>query len=571
MKTTIVDIKNNVNFNLNSNSIPWNMKHVYSINFKHHQCLLINKCIHLEQNTITINNCDYNFSFGCLCDRIHTGKSYMLIGLISETIGITINKPKHLTMINDKIFVDISKQIQKKNLLDTTLIIINSINILKWEHILMNITVNETPLNYMLIHCRHQTQNVTASIISNVNIMICTKSIINDKHLSNVINNVVFKRVIYDNVAIKDNITSCFQWYIINEMNNIKNTNVSELVTLDKSILQEIVLKSNVHYSKEEITKRPSEIIVCKTPITVLTLHDLIEECVVNSLNSEDTKNALSILGSKNIMSENNVIKYVLNDIDLTIRLIHNQIHMISKMEYMYCQDKIDRVKALELKLQHYEGKQQTIMNRIKNQSVCHICMEKIGIKTVLKCCSNCFCFECMSKWLFFNKNKEIVHCPLCKTSIVIDDQLIINEYSTDVLQDDNTIAISKDNSKLQNLTLLLTKFKVLNKMKTVIVCDYDNIIQEIKKILTNLDISHNVFKGNYFKQKKILTSLNKNELQALICKTKYISSIHTINSLILFHSIQEIYENEIIQSNDDKLEVYKFVHSNEYNDETVT
>ena len=570
MKKNITDIKNNVDFNLNSNSIQWSMKNVYNIIFKQHQLALINKCIYLEQNTITINNSDYNFSFGCLCDRIYTGKSYMIIGLISETIGHTINKPKHFTMVNDKIFVDISKHIQQKNLLDTTLIIINSINILKWEHILVNITVNQNPLNYMLIHCKHQTQNITASILSNANIIICTRNIINDEHFSNVIKNVVFKRVVYDNVSIKDSITSCFQWYIINEMNNIKNTNVSELVTLNGPILQEIVLKSDVDYSNE-ITKRPSEIIVCKTPIPVLTLHDLIEECVVNSLNSEDTKNALSILGSKNIMSENNVIKYVLNDIDLTIRLIHNQIQMISKMEYMYCQDKIDRVKALELKLQHYEKKQETIMNRIKNQSVCHICMEKIGIKTVLKCCSNCFCFECISKWLFFNKNKEIVHCPLCKKSIVIDDQLIINEYSTDILQDDKTITISKDHSKLQNLTLLLTKFKVLNKIKTVIVCDYDNIIQEIVKILTNLEMSYNIFKGNYFKQKKILTSLNNNESQVLICKTKYLSSIHTINSLILFHSIQKIYENEILQSNDDKLEVYKFVHSNEYNDETVT
>ena len=151
---------------------------------------------------------------------------------------------------------------------------------------------------------------------------------------------------------------------------------------------------------------------------------------------------------------------------------------------------------------------------------------------------------------------------------------MIINEYNEKTVNDNKTITISKDNSKLQNLTLLLTKFKVLSKVKTVIVCDYDNIIQEIEKILTNLEISYNVFKGNYFKQKKIIKSLNEDEVHAIICKTKYISNIHTINSLILFHSIQsiqDIYEIDIMQSNDDKLEVYKFVHGNEYNDGNET
>lgn len=371
MKKNILDIKNNVILTLNANSIQWNMKKMYNIDFKDHQRILINKCVHLEQNSILINDYHYNFSFACLCDRIHTGKSYMLIGLIAETIGINIEKPPYYTMVNDKILIDMSKSIETKHRLDTTLIIINSINILKWEHILMNITVNKTPLNYMLIHCRHQTQKITASTLNNVNILVCTRNIINHTHFSDIVKNVVFKRVVYDNVSIKDNITSCFQWYVINEMNNIKNTNVSDLVTLHGTILREIILKSDVHLN-DTVEKR-SEIIICKTPIPVLTLHDLIEECVVNSLNSEDTKNALSILGSKNIMTENNVIKCVLNDIDLTIRLIHNQIDMISKMEYVYCQDKLDRIKSLECKLHNYENKQQTIMNRIKNQSVSYM------------------------------------------------------------------------------------------------------------------------------------------------------------------------------------------------------
>lgn len=170
MKKNILDIKNNVILTLNANSIQWNMKKMYNIDFKDHQRILINKCVHLEQNSILINDYHYNFSFACLCDRIHTGKSYMLIGLIAETIGINIEKPPYYTMVNDKILIDMSKSIETKHRLDTTLIIINSINILKWEHILMNITVNKTPLNYMLIHCRHQTQKITASTLNNVNI-----------------------------------------------------------------------------------------------------------------------------------------------------------------------------------------------------------------------------------------------------------------------------------------------------------------------------------------------------------------------------------------------------------------
>ena len=49
MKKNILDIKNNVILTLNANSIQWNMKKMYNIDFKDHQRILINKCAFFER------------------------------------------------------------------------------------------------------------------------------------------------------------------------------------------------------------------------------------------------------------------------------------------------------------------------------------------------------------------------------------------------------------------------------------------------------------------------------------------------------------------------------------------
>ena len=105
---------------------------------------------------------------------------------------------------------------------------------------------------------------------------------------------------------------------------------------------------------------------------------------------------------------------------------------------------------------------------------------DDINDKSLVKCCSNVFCFKCINIWL---ASKNV--CPLCKTKLNTDDLYLIrdNEDDTENIIIDETLP-NKEFDKLKNLEILLknkdpnSKFLIFSEFDI----SFDRIIDILQK-----------------------------------------------------------------------------------------
>ena len=76
---------------------------------------------------------------------------------------------------------------------------------------------------------------------------------------------------------------------------------------------------------------------------------------------------------------------------------------------------------TLDKKIGEITDKIKCIKERIEREDTCPICYDKITNETVVKCCGNSFCFECLTQTFKYNLGSNREHtsvkdtCPCCR------------------------------------------------------------------------------------------------------------------------------------------------------------
>ena len=123
-----------------------------------------------------------------------------------------------------------------------------------------------------------------------------------------------------------------------------------------QKLLKKIILETDPKYILNDVDKITINIheIKCNTLASIYTLNGLVDNVVMNCLNSEDSKKALSMLGENNILTEQNIIKYMSSNIHSKIKTIETQIDIINKLKDNSF-DKSHRIKCLNDKLEEQQ------------------------------------------------------------------------------------------------------------------------------------------------------------------------------------------------------------------------
>lgn len=570
---------------------PSNIK----VKLKPHQLTLLRNCIEYENNRIKLKDYptisekypqlqenDYiKTHLGILGDKVGSGKSYVILSLI--LCNKDINYSQIETFGFNKVFLNISTQIESYK---TNLLVIPHNLFFQWSDYIKNISDDIT---YKLIKHKKNLQEFIkdAKKLNNYDLVLITDT--NFKQITNIINlnNIKINRVIFDEIdSLKipsnKNIPCKFYWFltasygnllyptgheyydnridkVIKKANGLSNKGYIRELFINitykryKRFAHILVLKNNNDYiDKSYNIPEPNQYIIeCKDPIETKLLNGIVDKNIINCLNADNTKGAIALFNPKQKKTKENIINIVISKYLADISNINVQIDATKQLIFdndvnRNNIERNNRVSKLVDKKNLFQNKIDDIKKRILDTKICCICYdETIENKSLVKCCSNTFCFGCINFWLAKNKS-----CPLCKEQLNHNDLFLIQDKE---IEETENIILDKDIphkefDKLKNLEILLKNSN--EDSKFLIFSSSDFSFERIVKILKDLNINFSDLKGNKHRIQNTINDYKTGFIKVLLVNIYNYGSglnLECSTDIIMFHKFDKLIESQVI------------------------
>lgn len=575
------------------------------IKLKPHQLTLLKHCIKYENYDIKLINFDkikekyssitendyFNTQIGIIGDKVGSGKSFVILVLM--LLNKNIKSSQIETYGYNKVFLNISRQNETFN---TNVIVVPHNLYFQWIKYI-NIIINEEH-NFKCKfiktkkHLEEFIQN--AKKINEYDLILITDT--HFKIITNILtlNHIKINRLIFDeidSIKIPSNkfIDSKFLWFLTASYGNILYPNgyeyydhrirryIAKATGLNnngyiKDLLSMMTIKRYKLFTHALILKNldnyvdnsfnipiPNNIFIeCKDPIETTLLNGIVNENIIQFLNADDTQSAIQLFDSRQKKNENNIIDIVINKYNTDIHNLEVNIDSIKNMRYYMNEEennneKMIRINKIKDKIKILDEKILDIKNRINNNNICNICYEDLIknkntlVPTLVKCCSNKFCFKCINLWLS-NSNM----CPLCKYSLKKEDLFLISE---DVNEEENEIidesVPNPEFDKMKNLKILIKNiFNSNDNTRLIIFSSSEYSLEKIENILNNLNINYTELKGNKYIIKKNLESFYNGANSILLVNIYNYGSglnLECATDIIMFHKFDKLIEKQVI------------------------
>lgn len=615
--TPIVNTPRLININnLNSTHDKYNLDESrYKIKLHPHQLTLLQACINFENEKIYLKNRkhivdNYNVgdndyirtNMGVIGDKVGSGKSYVILALILENKCISNSQIESYGLNN--IFINITSPLETYK---TNLLVVPHNLFYQWKKYINNITDNPN-FKHKLICRKKDLQEfiLDTKKLNDYDLILVTDT--NFKVISNLIlvNNIKINRLIFDeidslNIPNNKKLNSNFYWFITASYTNLlfprgygfydrklniyirKASGLSNkgyvtdlfnniFYNMKQEFSHLLVLKNDDKYIDESFNiPIPNQYIIeCKDPVTAKLLNGIVDKNVLNCLNANNSKGAIELFNSRQKITENNIINIVIEKFVEEIKNLDIQIQAYGQMvfntnEELNNIERKNRIDRLENKKKDLNTKINDIKDRINKNNICSICYETIDNKTLVKCCSNTFCFKCINLWLCQNAS-----CPLCKNNLK-EDQLYLIQDKEESIKNEiiDSNEMNKEFDKLQNLEILLRNKK--KDSKYLIFSEYDISFERIISIINN-DYKYSYLKGNKYIIKKILKEYKEGDLDILLVNIhNYGSGLNLENTtdIIMFHKFDANIEEQVIGraqrfGRENSLNIYYLLNQNE-------
>ena len=304
-----------------------------------------------------------------------------------------------------------------------------------------------------------------------------------------------------------------------------------------------LIIKNNSDFIKlsMDLPKLNKNIIKCLTPKEYLVIKKYVNENIMNMLNAGNISDAIQELNC-NVYTEKNIFQILTKN-------IYNELHN-KNLEYEY-QSKLiikddsakEKIKIIKNDILSLETKLNSLKQKISNinKEYCSICLDKLTMPTISKCCNNMFCFKCI-----ITATNTDTKCPLCRTPINLNMLHVI---------DNNTKINYKEPEKENNN--LLGKNENLNKIiknnpngKYIIFSNYSKTFDKVIDFIKNNNINYKIINGTEKKIKNMINSFEQGKLSVLLMNSDITSSgldLHMVTDLIVYHKLNYQIEESII------------------------
>lgn len=591
---------------LNEDNMEFSGRIPSKVQLKHHQRVLLQKCIELENFGVDISDDPYlsatykyvRANLGIIADKVGSGKSYTLLALILVNPVPKVKYNKTFVYGQGHMGFKMNPTVDA-DFLNINVIVISHSLVKQWEIYVKKFTddlrifVVNSKKSFRLMEERLRDIDmlfVTANFYKNVQIYM------NDRDIT-------VKRLLFDEVdtAYTPNakrINAKFYWFITASYKNIlnpyprwhynhtdwresyqitsgihnnlfaKNVFVSFLKTMSSEELKcvdRLVLKNDDDFVERSfnLMEYETHLIKCKAPKVVDILHGISNKRILQSLNAGDVATAISLMNQENVGDEENMINIVKRD--FWNRLNNANLRLEMAQNYIFSNPAVreTRIRKIEVEREEMMRKIQMIEDRVRESNLCNICYGEMETKTITKCCKNSFCFLCITTWL-----ARTPKCPFCKCKMCEKDlYVMVKDYVSKGEPEAQTL------DKLEQMRVLLRDVVMKrDRYKVLIFSEYDYVFKNLIDVVKELNAEYGFLKGNSI-GKNVVRYKNESGLNILFVNPMaYGSGLNLENTtdIIMFHKLNEQVTKQVIgraqrPGRKDKLHVWFLLHDNEF------
>lgn len=527
-----------------------------------------------------------NTNFGILSDKVGSGKTLMIVGLIVESL-IPPNNPKNM---NSTQFTSL-KYIDSTIAIKTNLILIPHNLTSQW----FNAFKDNTRLKVKLIH----RQSVLDSIKSvyNINcdeldiipeqtleyydVVIVTSSMASD--FFDLYKHTKWARIIIDEVlSIKLPADIPWQanfiWFITatpSGLAYIKKLYIRDIFTsLQKIVFNYLVIKNNDSYvsTSMNLPSLNQILIHCLTPKAISMIKNFVSDEIMNMLNAGNISEAITRINC-NADTDDNIFKVITSKLE---KEIHNKkAELAYQMTIIPSDAKIHEeiIKKIKEKITSLEQRQQSMEEKLKTykDESCPICLEDFVNPALMKCCTSLFCMGCLTKvcldfQAYDSARAANRKCPMCRAPFELSD---LNVIIKDIEK------IKKTKVEDQLLTKQLNLVNIINKKpdgKFLIFSCYENTNDSLAKVLKDNNIKFSKLLGSCGAINNIIDRFNSSDINVLLLNAQHYGSglnLQMATDIIIYHEMNQELETQIIGraqriGRTDSLNVYYLLYDNE-------
>ena len=461
------------------------------IQMKAHQLSLLKACLDFELDTQSISDDPdeiMSSRVGVMGDKVGAGKSFVILSLLLSPIPKTYDCPYEEASFASNL-IKTTRKVSRRTVHGSLLVVPHNL-IQQWQDYIDS---------FMPKGARTLTIN-RARIIENVGELGDYDLVMVSSTFFGVVakasERTRWKRMIIDETdSIKicntTFVDACTYWFVTASFNNVLNPlgrNVLDrstnryvqistgmrLTGFFKSMFNELhealdpphALAVIVVKNKDEFVDKSADlptlketIIKCLEPREIAILKGIVDQQIIQRLNANDVRGAISLISTSRRQSENNVINCLIESFDRKAKNIAFKIEYHKSIEYEDDNVRQNDIERLDIKRRQIVDRITAIRERISSSGTCPICYEDIDDKCVLTCCQNSFCMRCIGKWL-----SQTSKCPMCKTQNAITDMYVI---SSEVAIGTREVQLQ---SKVEHLVSLLREIKVASPSRKVII-----------------------------------------------------------------------------------------------------
>jgi SNF2 family DNA or RNA helicase len=566
------------------------------IALKRHQLSLLHKVLNTETNKISISSQKHiETKIGIIGDKVGSGKSYVMLGTIlsgcehlrKQTSTYKSYASGMITCVNKE------ENVQDNNTLGRNVVVVPHNLVKQWEEYINRFYESDL-IKTKIIQKNKHVDELTKEDLQNSDIILVSSTMYPRFSYLDIVTDTYFARVIYDeahaiNLPACKKIRSSFYWFMTASINDlifpvgrfryveaiqkyvengrgIRTTGFIKDIFMSlikvQDVCNAVICKNNDAYVDAslllpEIIKT---VIECATSGMITMLHDYVNRDVMRCLHAHDFQRAIEHLSSSHKNTEDNIINVLLEKYSKNINVIDAKIQYAQTIIYNNPTEQKADIDKLKNEREVNFNTMQSIRDRVKNSSFCPICYQDYDNKTVLRCCQNSFCFECLSKWLI-KKEK----CPMCNQRATTDDMFVIKE--------------EENVCDHVNIPLKLGKFEsavdiIKNKPngKFLILSAFEEPLHNLSTMLVQDDITYSYLKGNHYCIENTINKYRGNEIDVLLINPKHSGcglNLEMTTDIILFHQLDTEMEKQIVGrahrlGRNGPLNVWYLLHTNE-------
>jgi len=569
--------------------------HGAKITLKRHQLTLLRKMQDIEQNEIVLTADKHMMTkIGVIGDKVGAGKSFVMLSTLMSGVEHFRKQTNSYRSYASSMITCVQKE-GGTTLAGNVLIVPHNL-VQQWDEYIN--TFFETGLikTKIVQKNKHVDDLTNDDLYSHDIILVSSTMYPRFSHLR-FVTTAYFARVIYDeahiiNLPACKKINAAFYWFMTASTNDlvfptgnfrfvqslqryiecgrgIRTTGFIKDIFMSlmkvPEITNAIICKNNDAYVDAslllpEIIKHYIE---CATSGVITMLHDYVNNDVMQCLHAHDFQRAIEHLSSSNKNTEDNIINVLLDKYNKNVNIIDAKIQYTQTLIYDNQEEKTADLNKYAKDRQDNLNTMQSIRDRVKTSSFCPICYQDYNNKTVLKCCQNSFCFECLSKWLM-KKDK----CPMCNHHTTTNDMYVIKDEG----QSQPQPQINAPPPKLGKFECAVDIIKNKPNGKFLILSAFDEPLQSLSSMLLKDDIKFSYLKGNHYCIENTVAKYKGTELDVLLINPKHSGcglNLETTTDIILFHQLDNEMEKQIVGrahrlGRHCPLNVWYLLHSNE-------